>query len=100
MIADSQPEFVLGRLLITPGALEALERAGQSAIEFLQHHVRGDWGEVDQEDRQANDQALIDGTRILSAHRTSLGEKFWIITEAANEAGQRAATTILLPSEY
>ncbi len=100
MIAESQPEFVLGRLLITPGAIEDLERAGQSAIEFLQHHVRGDWGNVCEEDRQANDDALIDGSRLLSAHRTSLGQKLWIITEAADDVGRRSATTILLPSEY
>jgi hypothetical protein len=43
---------------------------------------------------------LIDGSRILSAHRTSLGEKLWIITEATDDCGKRAATTILLPSEY
>jgi hypothetical protein len=71
-----------------------------SAIGFLQRHVRGDWGDVCPEDRQANDRALIDGTRLLSAHRTSLGEKLWIITEAADDSGQRAATTILQPSEY
>ena len=100
MIAESRPEFCFGQLLITPGALEALEKAGQSAIEFLQRHVRGDWGDVCDEDRRLNDHALLDGSRILSAHRTSLGEKLWIITEAADEAGQRAATMILLPSEY
>jgi hypothetical protein len=100
MIAESQPEFFLGQLLITPGALEALEKAGQSAIEFLQRHVRSDWGDVCYEDRRLNDQALIDGSRLLSAHRTSLGEKLWIITEAVDDAGNRAATTILLPTEY
>ena len=51
-------------------------------------------------DEQANDDALIDGFRLLSAYRTSLGEKLWIITEAADDSGHRAATTILLPSEY
>jgi hypothetical protein len=53
-----------------------------------------------EEDRQANEQALLDGSRLLSANRTSLGEKIWIITEATDESGNRAATTILLPSEY
>jgi len=100
MIAKSQPEFFLGQLLITPGALEALQKAGQTAIEFVQRHVSGDWGEVCEEDQQANDQALIDGSRLLSAHRTSLGDKLWAITEAVDDAGNRAATTILLPSEY
>lgn len=100
MIANSQPEFSLGQIVATPGALEALEKAGQTAIEFLQRHARGDWGEVCDEDRQANDQSLIEGSRILSAYRTSLGEKLWIITEAVDDSGSRSATTILLPSEY
>jgi hypothetical protein len=43
---------------------------------------------------------LIDGSRLLSAYRTALGEKLWIITEAVDDSGNRAATTILLPSEY
>jgi hypothetical protein len=58
---------------------------------------RGDWGDVCQKDRRTNDQALIDGSRILSAHRTSLGAKLWIMTEAAVDVRQRTAT-ILLPS--
>ena len=100
MIAKSQPKFPLGQILGTPGAIEALERASQSALEFLQHHIRGDWGYVCEEDRELNEQALIDGSRLLSAYRTSLGEKLWIITERASDSGRRAATTILLPSEY
>jgi len=96
MIANSQPKFSLGRVVGTPGGLEAL----QKATEFLQRHARGDWGDVCEENRQANDQALLDGSRLLSAYRTSLDEKLWIITEAVDDSGKRAATTILLPSEY
>jgi hypothetical protein len=84
MIAKAQPKFLLGQILATPGALEALEKAGQTPTEFLQRHARGDWGEVCAEDRQANDQSLLDGSRILSAYRTSLGERVWIITEGAD----------------
>jgi hypothetical protein len=100
MIAKSQPKFSLGQIVATPGALDALQEASQSAVEFLQRHARGDWGDVCEEDRQANDQSLLDGSRILSAYRTSLGKKIWIITEATDESGNRAATTILLPGEY
>lgn len=57
-------------------------------------------GDVCEEDRQANDQALLDGSRLRSAYRTSSGEKIWIITEAVDDSGNRAATTVLLPSEY
>ena len=52
------------------------------------------------EDKRANDQALVDGSRLLSAYRTLKGERIWIITEAADDQGQRAATTAILPSEY
>jgi hypothetical protein len=100
MIAITQPKFSLGQVVATPGALEALQKSVQTATEFLQRHARGDWGDVCPEDRQANDQALIDGSRILSAYRTLLGEQVWAITEAVDDAGKRSATTILLPSEY
>ena len=58
-------------------------------------HAAGDWGEVDAEDWSLNDQAVLDGTRLLSAYRTLKGEKLWVITEA-----DRSSTTLLLPSEY
>jgi hypothetical protein len=93
-------EFSLGQLLATPGALEAIDQAGQVVAEFLDRHAHGDWGELCDEDAQANCQALTDGSRLLSVYRTSKGTKIWIITEAADEANQRAATTILLPEEY
>jgi hypothetical protein len=88
-------KFRLGKIVATPGALQALEEAGQSALDFVSRHARGDWGEVDAEDKRANEDALRDGDRILSAYRTKLGERVWVITEA-----DRSSTTLLLPSEY
>ncbi len=95
-----KPKFNLGQLLATPGALRALEESGQTPQFFLARHVRGDWGEVCDEDKMANDQSLVDGSRLLSAYRTLKNERLWIITEAADDEGRRAATTILKPSEY
>jgi len=97
---DKSPKFALGQIVGTPTALEAIEDSGQSPTEFLAKHVSGDWGIVDEEDKAANDDSLIDGSRILSAYNTSKGVKLWIITEAEDDDGNRAATTILLPSEY
>ncbi len=88
-------KFNLGQVVATPGALEALESAGQLPTEFLSRHAACDWGEVDDEDKQSNDDALKTGARLLSAYRTSLDERLWIITEA-----DRSSTCILLPSEY
>jgi len=94
------PKFNLGRLLATPGALSALEQSGQSPSEFLSRHAVGDWGDLCDDDKQANDNALVDGSRLLSAYRTTKGIKLWIITEAADDEGHRAATTTLLPRDY
>src|SRR5262245_48438508 len=89
--------FPLGKTLATPGALEALSASGQTAAFFIGKHASGDWGEVPPEDRQANEHALRDGSRLLSAYKTLLGVRIWIITEATDDNGSRAATTILLP---
>ena len=95
MIAQSKPLFDLGRTVATPAALDAVLASGQSPDEFLDRHVRGNWGEVCEEDRESNDQAVTEGERILSSYQTNDGVKIWVITEA-----DRSATTLLLPEEY
>jgi hypothetical protein len=100
MVALNRPLFRLGKLVATPGALEALDKAGQQPGQLLLRHTQGDWGDLDDEDRRLNDEALKDGSRILSAYTLKTGVKLWIITEAEDDKGQRAATTILTPDEY
>ncbi len=100
MSPNETKKFSLGRIVATPGALHALQSSGQAADEFLARHVTGDWGNLDEEDRQTNDAALINGSRILSAYVTKKGERLWIITEAVNEAGLRYCSTILKPEDY
>ncbi len=95
MIEIAKPKFPLGKLVATPGALEALSEAGQSPMDFLGRHVRGDWGDCCAEDRQANEDALRCGARLLSVYRTANGVKVWVITEA-----DRNSTSVLLPDEY
>ncbi len=90
-----KPLFPLGQTVATPGALEALEEAGQSALEFLQRHQAGDWGIVPEEDKAENDYSVSRHLRILSAYELNDGVKIWLITEA-----DRSVTTVLLPSEY
>jgi hypothetical protein len=90
----------LGQQVATPGALTAIHESGESAIQFLTRHVACDWGDLNDEDRRLNDEALIDGSRLLSAYVLRTGVKIWIITEAVGEDGKRNATTILLPDEY
>lgn len=87
--------FTLGRIVATPGALRALERANQSAASFLTRHAAGDWGELDPEDIRENEYSVARGFRLLSSYTTAAGDKLWLITEA-----DRSATTLLLPDEY
>ena len=93
-------KFQLGQVVATPAALKAIEDAGQDPDFFLDKHASGDWGEVDAGDRRANEDALVSGDRLLSAYRTLKGIKLWIITEAEDDQGNRAATTLLLPQQY
>ena len=87
--------FPLGRVVATPGALHALDEARQQPTVFLTRHQSGDWGELSEDDVKANDLALEQGTRLLSAYQTTKGERLWVITEA-----DRSSTCILLPGEY
>ena len=73
--------FPLGRIVATPGALQALEAAGQQPAQFLDRHVSGDWGELDEEDKRENEFSVREGFRIFSAYTTHAGEKIWIITK-------------------
>jgi len=100
MTANGKAKFPLGQIVATPGAIDAMAESGQDAAFFLRRHAAGDWGEVCPEDGQLNDEALKDGSRILSAYRTSKGVKIWVITEATDDDGHRAATTLLLPEDY
>ena len=96
-----QPRFELGMIVSTPGALEAC--SFERLTQCLARHLTADWGCVDAEDAQTNNEALVAGDRLLSAYpidpaKPSAGfgqNTLWIITEA-----DRSATTVLLPDEY
>ncbi len=86
-----------GQILATRGVADEIEVNELFRLEVqvaFQRYISGDWGEVAEEDKKANDQAVKNGERIVAAYRTDKG-KIWIITE-----WDRSATTILFPSEY
>ena len=91
--APATPRFPPGAIVATPGVLTRV--TPEELLAALGRHLSGDWGELDEHDWRANDSALQDGTRLLSAYVASNGERFWIITEA-----DRSSTTSLLPEEY
>lgn len=89
------PLFPLGRVVATPGAIDALAVTGQTAAEFLRRHQAGDYGVVDADDKKANDDAVRCGERVFSAYLLTDGVRVWVITEA-----DRSSTCLLMPDEY
>ena len=95
--------FNTGQIVVTRGVYDLVcenPDFAQFIQKSLNRHVKGDWGDVDEEDKRSNDQALKQGTRLLSAYNDDRFPQngvatIWIITEA-----DRSATTILFPDEY
>lgn len=85
--------FPLGNMYATPGVIR--EVSPEEIRTSLERHTNGDWGDLCEHDWRANDLAIENDARLLSAYQTGAGRKFWIITEA-----DRSVTTILLPEEY
>jgi hypothetical protein len=89
------PKFELGKIVLTPGTLEALTRAGQDAEFFVEMHAQGCWGDVAADDQAENERALREGGRLVSLFMTLKGDALLVITEA-----DRSFTTVLTPDEY
>jgi hypothetical protein len=90
--------FSLGRQAMTPGVQEIVVSGSLDVFSIISRHLRGDWGDLSDDDKRANDEAVKDGDlRIFSSynHPDSSDGKIWIITEA-----DRSSTTLLFPSEY
>jgi hypothetical protein len=92
LLVFANPKFPLGQVVITRNALNVLSPA--EINDGLRRHSNRDWGNVCPDDAAMNDQALVDGDRLLSAYGDGQ-KRFWIITEA-----DRSVTTILMPDDY
>ena len=90
-----RPLFSLGQVVATPGALEAFAATGELITRYVAKHQSGEWGLLDRHDLRANEKALKQGARLLSAYHLKDDTKIWIITEA-----DRSSTCVLLPEEY
>lgn len=90
-----EPLFRFGALALSAG-VDALVRNDQlDPFPYLRRHLSCDWGDLEEEDLQANDAALLYDRRLLSSYRITADLTIWIITEA-----DRSLTTVLFPDEY
>lgn len=85
--------FEFGHVVSTAGVRDTVSM--DEIIPMIRRHLSCDWGEMCDEDKEVNEEALRDGYRLMSVYSAKDGTKVWIITEA-----DRSVTTILLPDEY
>ena len=91
-------KFDPGQLVMTRGVNNLVadsEEFAKHVLESFKRHLDGDWGDVCDEDRVANELALLAGERLFSVYRKEGLPKLWIITE-----WDRSVTTALFPEEY
>lgn len=86
-------KFKLGKILITSAVKEKISM--RDIFIGLGKHSLGDWGNICEEDKTCNDEAVKNKKRIISQFESENNEKYWIITEY-----DRSYTTVLLPEEY
>jgi hypothetical protein len=89
---SSRPLFELGQIVTTRTVSESLEAAKVSSM--IRNHVTGDFGILENEDIDANKEAIKHGDRVLSAYIAD-GSKVYVITE-----WDRSYTTVLFADEY
>jgi len=91
-------KFNPGRLVMTRGVNDLIannEDFSKHVLLSLKRHLAGDWGDLCDEDRVANEMALKEGQRLFSVYEREGLPKIWIITE-----WDRSCTTTLFPEEY
>ena len=109
--------FLPGRIVATPGALALIEQRRFDLLQILTRHMHGDWGNCHPDDAALNQQALLDGSRLMSVYRLVASEvlaatpikqqqnlpSIWVITDATlsekDDPLRRQVTTFLCPSE-
>lgn len=89
-----EPKFPLGSIYATACVTAWAARHEIELTHYIRRHHCGQWGDLDAEDKQSNEDALRDETRIFSAYKIA-GKKIYIVTEA-----DRSMTTIMLATEY
>lgn len=90
--------FDVGKVMATRGVSDLLGKdrkfekfVGNSFI----RHCNGDWGDLCDEDKNANIYALNHGERLFSKYNYNKDISIYIITE-----WDKSVTTILFPEEY
>jgi len=93
IIIDSK--FNFGQVVATSALFNYCEENKFPLLPYLIRHGNCDWGDICDEDKGINEEALKDGLRLMSEYCLPDKRRIWIITEA-----DRSVTTLLFPEEY
>lgn len=93
----------MGKVVVTHGINEAMKENYRFAAEInlsLQRYAVKDWGNLDEEDKQINEDALKcpDDLYLLATYETCK-DKIWIITNRISENAGDNTTTVCFPDE-
>jgi len=89
----------LGRVVATAAVAAAVPH--HQITTLLDRHAAGDWGEISEDDRAANDEAARTGDgRLFSSYATIEHGTLWIITNDIRGEGEGPITTVMFPEDY
>jgi hypothetical protein len=89
----------LGRVVATAAVAAAVPHHQITAL--LDRHAAGDWGELSQDDKAANDEASRSGDgRLFSSYGTAEYGLLWVITDDIRGEGEGPLTTVMFPGDY
>ena len=93
----------MGQIVVTKSINDLMAADQKFAVEdtvALQRYAVKDWGNLDDEDKQTNEEALNypDDLYVMGTYETSK-EKIWIITNRISEKAGDNATTVCFPDE-
>ena len=87
--------FSLGTIYVSEGAKKRLAESRESALTFLCAHASQNWGIASDSHIRENNEAVKNGGKIRSFHRTKNDDNIWIITEP-----ERSGTIVMVPDEF
>ena len=98
-LTKNENKFKLKQIVATRSVYEMANeniKFNQFVKNSFIRHCNGDWGDLGEDDKKANDFALRNGDdRLFSKYNYKDGISIYIITE-----WDRSVTTILFPDEY
>ena len=98
-MSSARTSITLGQVVITPGAIAALNRTGEDHMVFITRFSAADFGSIDANEKQLNDSAIQHGGDIFGSYLLKDRTELWILNEPADVADGSRITTILLPEE-